>query len=142
LRQFVSDLLVFGRRAGLAAAEQRKQTSSPIWMRHRSAAGESEALSAFQRQWREFLTRCIAICRVMQSWWDFPDTEDMERRCELAKLKERAAHYQHRRLADVQSRVAHGYRTESMLTVSEAVTRSALVREEAAEHTAGLISRS
>src|SRR6201987_4906350 len=46
----LSDLLVFGRRAGLAAAQHAKEVSAPRLDEGQSSAGESEALSPFQRQ--------------------------------------------------------------------------------------------
>src|ERR1700682_1838094 len=46
----LSDLLVFGRRAGLAAAKHAKEVSAPSIDTAQISAAESEALSAFQRQ--------------------------------------------------------------------------------------------
>src|SRR5260370_4137952 len=46
----LSDLLVFGRRAGLAAAQRAKEVSAPNLDEGQIDAAESEALSAFQRQ--------------------------------------------------------------------------------------------
>src|SRR6202043_80685 len=77
----LSDLLVFGRRAGLAAAEHAKQTPAPNLDEGEISAGESEALSAFQRQGGE---NPFAIHRdlqkVMQSLVGiFRIREDMEK---------------------------------------------------------------
>jgi succinate dehydrogenase / fumarate reductase flavoprotein subunit len=129
----LSDLLVFGRRAGLAAAEHAKQTSAPNLDEGQISAGESEALSAFQRQGGE---NPFAVHRdlqkVMQSLVGiFRIREDMEKALvELAKLKERAAHtsIEGSRMFNPGWHMAIDLK--SMLTVSEAVTRSALVREE------------
>ncbi len=129
----LSDLLVFGRRAGLAAAQHAKEVSAPKLEEGQIGAGESEAVSAFQRQGGE---NPYAVHRdlqkVMQSLVGiFRTREDMQKALgELAKLKERAAH------ASVEgSRMFNpgwhmAIELKSMLTVSEAVTRSALVREE------------
>jgi succinate dehydrogenase / fumarate reductase flavoprotein subunit len=129
----LSDLLVFGRRAGLAAAQHAKQTAAPNLDEAQISAGENEALSAFQRQGGE---NPFAVHRdlqkVMQSLVGiFRVREDMEKALvELAKLKERAS-----RTSVEGSRMFNpGWHMaidlKSMVTVSEAVTRSALVREE------------
>jgi len=129
----LSDLLVFGRRAGLAAAQHAKQTSAPNLDEGQISAGESEALGAFQRQGGE---NPYAVHRdlqkVMQSLVGiFRVRDDMEKALvELAKLKERAAHtsIEGSRMFNPGWHMA--IELKSMLTVSEAVTRSALVREE------------
>jgi succinate dehydrogenase / fumarate reductase flavoprotein subunit len=129
----LSDLLVFGRRAGFAAAEHAKQTSAPNIDDGQISAGESEALSAFQRQGGE---NPYAVHRDLQKVMQnlvgiFRVREDMEKALvELAKLKERAAHtsIEGSRMFNPGWHMA--IELKSMLTVSEAVTRSALVREE------------
>jgi succinate dehydrogenase / fumarate reductase, flavoprotein subunit len=129
----LSDLLVFGRRAGLAAAEHAKQTPAPNLDEGQISAGESEALSAFQRQGGE---NPYAVHRDLQKVMQnlvgiFRIREDMEKALvELAKLKERAAHtsVEGSRMFNPGWHMA--IELKSMLTVSEAVTRSALVREE------------
>jgi succinate dehydrogenase / fumarate reductase, flavoprotein subunit len=129
----LSDLLVFGRRAGLAAAQHAKEVSAPKLDERQINAAENEALSAFQRQGGE---NPYAVHRdlqkIMQSLVGiFRVREDMEKALvELGKLKERAA-----RASVEGSRMFNpGWHMaidlKSMLTVSEAVTRSALVREE------------
>jgi succinate dehydrogenase / fumarate reductase flavoprotein subunit len=129
----LSDLLVFGRRAGLAAAQHAKEVSSPKVDEGQIGVGESEALSAFQRQGGE---NPYAVHRdlqkIMQSLVGiFRVREDMEKALvELAKLKERAAHtsVEGSRMFNPGWHMA--IELKSMLTVSEAVTRSALLREE------------
>jgi succinate dehydrogenase / fumarate reductase, flavoprotein subunit len=129
----LSDLLVFGRRAGLAAAQHAKEVSSPNVDEGQVSAGESEALSAFERQGGE---NPYAVHRdlqkIMQSLVGiFRVREDMEKALvELGKLKERAAHtsIEGSRMFNPGWHMAIDLK--SMLTVSEAVTRSALVREE------------
>jgi succinate dehydrogenase / fumarate reductase flavoprotein subunit len=129
----LSDLLVFGRRAGLAAAQHAKEVSAPKLDEGQIGAGETEALSAFQRQGGE---NPYAVHRdlqtVMQSLVGiFRVREDMEKALvELEKLKERAAHtsIEGSRMFNPGWHMA--IELKSMLTVSEAVTRSALVREE------------
>ena len=129
----LSDLLVFGRRAGLAAAQHANEVSAPNLGEGQISAGESEALSAFQRQGGE---NPYAVHRdlqkVMQSLVGiFRTREDMQKALgELAKLKERAAHtsVEGSRMFNPGWHMA--IELKSMLTVSEAVTRSALVREE------------
>jgi succinate dehydrogenase / fumarate reductase flavoprotein subunit len=129
----LSDLLVFGRRAGLAAAQHAKEVSAPNLDEGQISAGESEALSAFQRQNGE---NPYAVHRdlqeVMQSLVGiFRTREDMKKALsELAKLKERATHtsVEGSRMFNPGWHMA--IELKSMLTVSEAVTRSAMVREE------------
>ena len=129
----LSDLLVFGRRAGLAAAQHAKEVSALKLDEVQVSAAETEALSAFQRQGGE---NPYAVHRdlqkIMQSLVGiFRVREDMEKALvELAKLKERAAHtsVEGSRMFNPGWHMAIDLK--SMLTVSEAVTRSALVREE------------
>jgi succinate dehydrogenase / fumarate reductase flavoprotein subunit len=129
----LSDLLVFGRRAGLAAAQHAKEVAAPKLDEGQIGAGESEALSAFQRQGGENPYGVHRdLQKVMQSLVGiFRTREDMEKALgELQKLKERAA-----RASVEGSRMFNpgwhmAIELKSMLTVSEAVTRSALVREE------------
>jgi succinate dehydrogenase / fumarate reductase flavoprotein subunit len=129
----LSDLLVFGRRAGLAAAQHAKEVTAPKLDEGQISAGESEALSAFQRQGGE---NPYAVHRDLQTVMQnlvgiFRVREDMEKAlAELGKLKERAAHtgVEGSRMFNPGWHMA--IELKSMLTVSEAVTRSALVREE------------
>jgi succinate dehydrogenase / fumarate reductase flavoprotein subunit len=129
----LSDLLVFGRRAGLAAAHHAKEVSAPNLDDGQIRAGESEALSGFQRSGGE---NPYAVHRDLQTVMQnlvgiFRVREDVEKALgELAKLRERAA-----RTSVEGSRMFNpGWHMtielKSMLTVSEAVARSALVREE------------
>jgi succinate dehydrogenase / fumarate reductase flavoprotein subunit len=129
----LSDLLVFGRRAGLAAAQHAKEVAAPKLDEGQISAGETEALTAFQRQGGE---NPYAVHRDLQQVMQnlvgiFRVREDMEQALrELAKLKERAT-----RTSVEGSRMFNpgwhmAIELKSMLTVSEAVTRSALVREE------------
>jgi succinate dehydrogenase / fumarate reductase flavoprotein subunit len=129
----LSDLLVFGRRAGLAAARHAKEVGAPKLDEGQISAGESGALNAFQRQGGE---NPYAVHRDLQTVMQnlvgiFRVREDMEKALgELAKLKERAAHtgVEGSRMFNPGWHMA--IEVKSMLTVSEAVTRSALVREE------------
>jgi succinate dehydrogenase / fumarate reductase flavoprotein subunit len=129
----LSDLLVFGRRAGLAAAQHAKEVAAPKLDEGQISAGESEALGAFQRQGGE---NPYAVHRDLQTVMQnlvgiFRVREDMEKALgELAKLKERAAHtsVEGSRMFNPGWHMA--IELKSLLTVSEAVTRSALVREE------------
>jgi len=129
----LSDLLVFGQRAGLAAAQHAKEVSAPNLDEGQISAGESEALRAFQQQGGE---NPYAVHRDLQKAMQslvgiFRVREDMQKALsELAKLKERAAHtsVEGSRMFNPGWHMA--IELKSMLTVSEAVTRSALVREE------------
>jgi succinate dehydrogenase / fumarate reductase, flavoprotein subunit len=129
----LSDLLVFGRRAGLAAAQHAKNVSSPNLDGGQLEQAENEALRPFQRLGGE---NPYAIHRDLQDVMQnlvgiFRTCDDMQRALgELAKLKERASH-----ISVEGSRMFNpGWHLaldlKSMLTISEAVAQSALVREE------------
>jgi len=129
----LSDLLVFGRRAGLAAAEHAKRTSTTSIDNAQIEQAEKELLAPFSnsstespyavhRDLQEVMQNLVGIYRT---------DEDLKKALvELEKLKERAAK------ASVEgSRLFNpgwhlSYDLKAMLVVSEAVTRSALARTE------------
>jgi succinate dehydrogenase / fumarate reductase flavoprotein subunit len=129
----LSDLLVFGRRAGLAAAQHAKQVAAPsIDNAQIESAGKdllapfsntgAESPYAVHRDLQEFMQNLVGIFRT---------EEDLKKALvELEKLKARAAK------AGVEgSRLFNpgwhlSYDLKSMLTISEAVTQSALARKE------------
>jgi len=129
----LSDLLVFGHRAGLAAAEHAKAIqTTPINSGQVEEAGR-EIVAPFERKDGE---SPYTIHRDLQETMQnlvgiFRNQEDLTRALEeLEKLKKRAE-----RLSVEGSRLFNpGWHLaqdlQSMLTVSEAVTRSALARQE------------
>jgi succinate dehydrogenase / fumarate reductase flavoprotein subunit len=129
----LSDLLVFGRRAGLAAAKHANEVSTPTIDQAQVDAAERYALEPFQRQGGE---SPYAIHRDLQKTMQslvgiFRIRKDMQNALvELGKLNERWT------LTSVEgSRMFNpGWHLaldlKSMLTISEAVAKSALVREE------------
>jgi len=129
----LSDLLVFGRRAGLSAAEHAKkvQTTSVNSTQIENAA--RDLLTPFERKEGENpYTIHRDLQEIMQNLVGiFRTREDLARAlAELEKLKERNS-----RVSVEGSRMFNpGWHLAqdltSMLTVSEAVTRSALAREE------------
>jgi succinate dehydrogenase / fumarate reductase flavoprotein subunit len=129
----LSDLLVFGRRAGLAAAEHAKKTSPASIDSGQIETAAREMLAPFERIAGE---SPYTIHRDLQETMQnlvgiFRNKEDLIHALEeLEKLKERAG-----RLSVEGSRLFNpGWHLAqdlmAMLTVSEAVTRSALAREE------------
>jgi len=129
----LSDLLVFGRRAGLAAAEHANKISTSAIDSGQIDEAAREMLAPFQRKEGE---SPYAIHRDLQETMQnlvgiFRNKEDLIRALdELEKLKERAG-----RLSVEGSRLFNpGWHLaqdlKAMLLVSEAVTRSALAREE------------
>jgi succinate dehydrogenase / fumarate reductase flavoprotein subunit len=129
----LSDLLVFGRRAGLAAAEHAKQISSTAIDSRQIEDAAREMLAPFERKDGE---SPYTIHRDLQETMQnlvgiFRNKEDLIRALEeLEKLKGRAG-----RLSVEGSRLFNpGWHLaqdlKAMLLVSEAVTRSALAREE------------
>jgi succinate dehydrogenase / fumarate reductase flavoprotein subunit len=129
----LSDLLVFGRRAGLAAAEHANKISATAIDSVQIEEAAREMLAPFEHKDGE---SPYTIHRDLQETMQnlvgiFRDKEDLIRALEqLEKLKERAG-----RLSVEGSRLFNpGWHLaqdlKAMLTVSEAVTRSALAREE------------
>jgi len=129
----LSDLLVFGRRAGAAAAKHAKEVSAPTVDATKILDAERDALEPFQRKTGE---NPYAIHRELQEVMQnlvgiYRTSEDV--RTALGELEKFKA-----RLANVSiegSRMFNpgwhlSIELKSMLTISEAVARSALVREE------------
>ena len=129
----LSDLLVFGRRAGMAAAQQAKKVKAPTIDATQIDEAEREMVGPFQngngespyqvhRELQDAMQSLVGIFRT---------EEDLRRALEeLEKFKERAKHVgvEGSRLFNPGWHLAHDLR--SMLTISEAVTRSALARRE------------
>ncbi len=129
----LSDLLVFGRRAGLAAAQaaRRASASSPDSAQIEEASRElldpferpgGESPYAIHRDLQEKMQRLVGIFRV---------EEDLRQALtEIAALRQRLARVQvdGSRLFNPGWHLARDLK--SMLTVTEAVTRSALTRQE------------
>jgi succinate dehydrogenase / fumarate reductase flavoprotein subunit len=129
----LSDLLVFGRRAGLAAAEHAKRATASSLDNEQIDRAEKELLAPFSntasespyavhRDLQEVMQNLVGIYRTK---------EDLEKALvELEKLRVRAAK------ASVEgSRLFNpgwhlSYDLKAMLIVSEAVTHSALARTE------------
>ena len=129
----LSDLLVFGRRAGLAAAEHAKRASASSFDNSQIEQAEKELLAPFSnsgaespyavhRDLQEVMQNLVGIYRTK---------EDLEKALvDLEKLRVRAAK------ASVEgSRLFNPgwhlwYDLKAMLMVSEAVTHSALARTE------------
>jgi succinate dehydrogenase / fumarate reductase flavoprotein subunit len=129
----LSDLLVFGRRAGLAAAEHGNKISTTPLDSEQVEEAAREMLAPFERKDGE---NPYTIHRDLQETMQklvgiFRNKEDLIRALEeLEKLKERTG-----RLSVEGSRLFNpGWHLaqdlKAMLTVSQAVTRSALAREE------------
>jgi succinate dehydrogenase / fumarate reductase, flavoprotein subunit len=129
----LSDLLVFGRRAGLAAADHAKAVQTTSIDSTQIEEGAREMLVPFERKagaspyaihsdLQETMQNLVGI---------FRNKEDLLRaREELEKLKQRVEHVsvEGSRLFNPGWHLAQDLK--AMLTVSEAVTRSALAREE------------
>jgi len=129
----LSDLLVFGRRAGLAAAQYAKRTARPSMDNTQIEQAEKELLAPFSNSGTE---SPYAVHRDLQEVMQnlvgiFRTNEDLKKAlAELAKLKSRAAK------AGVEgSRLFNpgwhlSFDLKAMLIVSEAVAHSALARTE------------
>jgi succinate dehydrogenase flavoprotein subunit len=129
----LSDLLVFGRRAGLAAAEHAKRSEMPTIDSSQIEEAARQMLAPFERpdgnspyvihdDLQTVMQRLVGI---------FRDEEDLRRALsELDVLKARVARVrvEGSRLFNPGWHLAWDLR--SMLTVAEAVTRSALMRRE------------
>src|SRR5438034_10807177 len=129
----LSDLLVFGRRAGLAAAQHAKRSSTPSVDNAQIEQAEKELLAPFSNSGTESPYAVHrGVQEVMQNLVGiFRTDEDLKKAlAELAKLKSRAA-----KLSVEGSRLFNpgwhlSYDLKAMLIVSEAVTLSALARTE------------
>ena len=129
----LSDLLVFGRRAGGAAADHAKGVAVPAIDDRQIAEAERELLVPFERAGGE---GPYAVHRDLQDTMQnlvgiFRTEEDLRRALdELEKLKARARNVcvEGSRMFNPGWHLAHDL--TSMLTVSEAVTLSALARQE------------
>lgn len=129
----LSDLLVFGRRAGSAAAEYASKASSTNLDSQQVTEAEREMLAPFERTDGE---NPYAVHRDLQETMQnlvgiFRVEEDLQRAMgELEKLKQRAAKVgvEGSRMFNPGWHLARDLR--NMLTVSEAVTCSAIARKE------------
>jgi succinate dehydrogenase / fumarate reductase flavoprotein subunit len=129
----LSDLLVFGRRAGLAAAEHARRSSAPAIDSSQIVDAERQMLLPFDRSRGESPYAIHDDLQgVMQSLVGiFRNEEDLRRALsDIDKLKERTAsvRVEGSRLFNPGWHLARDL--QSMLTVAEAVTRSALARRE------------
>ena len=129
----LSDLLVFGRRAGLSAAEHAKQVGTPAIDSQQVEAAEREMLEPFERpagdspydihhDLQETMQNYVGI---------FRNEDDLKKGlAEIQELKQRAARMrvEGSRLFNPGWHLARDLK--SMLTVSEAVALSALERKE------------
>jgi succinate dehydrogenase / fumarate reductase flavoprotein subunit len=129
----LSDLLVFGRRAGLAAAEHAQKIPITAIDSGQIEEAAREMLAPFERKGGESPYAIhLDLQETMQNLVGiFRNKEDLIRALEeLEKLKERAEglSVEGSRLFNPGWHLAQDLK--AMLTVSEAVTRSALAREE------------
>ena len=129
----LSDLLVFGRRAGLAAAEHAKQTQAPAIDAAQVEEATREMLEPFERSEGDSPYDVHRdLQETMQNYVGiFRNEADLKRGLdEIGKLKQRAAHVR----VDGSRLFNPGWHLgrdlKSMLTVSEAVALSALERKE------------
>jgi succinate dehydrogenase / fumarate reductase, flavoprotein subunit len=129
----LSDLLVFGRRAGLAAAEHAKRSSPATIDYSQVTDAERQIISPFERisgegpyaihqDLQDVMQNLVGIFRA--------ENDLLMALSEIDKLKERAAgvRVEGSRLFNPGWHLARDL--QSMLTVAEAVTRSALARRE------------
>ncbi|HEV2297457.1 MAG TPA: FAD-binding protein [Candidatus Acidoferrales bacterium] len=129
----LSDLLVFGRRAGLAAAEHAKKSSAPKIDSSQIESASREVLSPFERangegpyeihrELQDALQKLVGIFRN--------EGDLKEALTEIEKFRERAARVrvEGSRMFNPGWHLARDL--QSMLTVAEAVTRAAIARKE------------
>jgi succinate dehydrogenase / fumarate reductase, flavoprotein subunit len=129
----LSDLLVFGRRAGLAAAENAKKSPAPSLDNAQIDEAERQVLAPFDRtdgenpytihhDLQDVMQRLVGIFRT--------DGDLRQALAELEKLKERAKkmHVEGSRLFNPGWHLSRDL--QCMLTVSEACTHAAMARTE------------
>jgi succinate dehydrogenase / fumarate reductase, flavoprotein subunit len=129
----LSDLLVFGRRAGLGAAEYAKRVGAPAISSSQVEEASREILAPFERASGENPYQVHSdLQAAMQSLVGiYRQEEDLQRALgEIEKLRARAARVrvEGSRMFNPGWHLARDL--ECMLTVTEAVTRSALARRE------------
>ena len=129
----LSDLLVFGRRAGFAAAEQSKDVGSPVIDQQQIAEASQEMLDPFARNEGESPYQVHeALKETMQNHVGiFRNEEDLKKGLsEIQVLKQRGSNLrvEGSRLFNPGWHLARDLK--SMLTVSEAVALSAVERKE------------
>ncbi|HEY6442737.1 MAG TPA: FAD-dependent oxidoreductase [Candidatus Acidoferrales bacterium] len=129
----LSDLLVFGRRAGLSAAEQAKKTAAAALDDALIQDAERQALAPFERAGGENpYTIHHDLQEIMQNLVGiFRTDEDLRKALvEIEKLKERVkkTHVEGTRLFNSGWHLSLDL--QRMLTVSEACTHAALARKE------------
>jgi succinate dehydrogenase / fumarate reductase flavoprotein subunit len=129
----LSDLLVFGRRAGLAASEHAKRNPATAIDSSQIDDAERQMLTPFERSTGENPYSIHEdLQTVMQNLVGIFRNEDdlLQASSEIDKLKGRAARVrvEGSRLFNPGWHLARDL--QSMLTIAEAVTRSALVRRE------------
>ena len=129
----LSDLLVFGRRAGLAAAEHAKKSASPNLDNAQIEAAEKQLLAPFDRTAGENpYTIHMELQEMLQSLVGiFRTAEDLTRALgELEKFKARAAlmRVEGSRLFNPGWHLSRDL--QCMLIVAQAVATSALARQE------------
>ena len=129
----LSDLLVFGRRAGLAAAEYAKKSPAPKIDSAQIESASREMLTPFEgsgsegpyeihRELQDALQKLVGIFRN--------EADLKEALAEIGRFRERAARVrvEGSRMFNPGWHLARDL--QSMLTVAEAVTRSAIARKE------------
>jgi succinate dehydrogenase / fumarate reductase, flavoprotein subunit len=129
----LSDLLVFGRRAGLAAAEHAKRSPTPKVESAQIESATREILAPFERTsgegpyeiHRELQDTLQKLVGIFRNESDLKEALD-----EIVKFRERAGRVrvEGSRMFNPGWHLARDL--ESMLTVAEAVTRSAIARKE------------
>jgi succinate dehydrogenase / fumarate reductase flavoprotein subunit len=129
----LSDLLVFGRRAGLAAAEHAKRSETPTIDSSHTEEAVQQMLAPFGRLDGDgpYVIHSDLQAAMQSLVGIFRDEEDLRRALsEIQKLKERTAHVrvEGSRLFNPGWHLV--WDLHSMLTIAEAVTRSALARRE------------
>jgi succinate dehydrogenase / fumarate reductase flavoprotein subunit len=129
----LSDLLVFGRRAGLAAAQDAKKSSAPNFDAAQIAAAEREALAPFEATGQDNpYTIHHELQNVMQNLVGIfrTDADLRQALLELERLKARAKimHVEGSRMFNPGWHLSIDLRC--MLTVSEACAQAALARTE------------
>ncbi|HEX4075405.1 MAG TPA: succinate dehydrogenase flavoprotein subunit [Candidatus Acidoferrales bacterium] len=129
----LSDLLVFGRRAGLSAAQHAKQTAAPKIDSAQLEQAERDILAPFERaggenpykiheDLQEVMQTLVGIFRI--------EADLLKALDEIGKLKARAAnvHLEGSRTYNPGWHLSRDL--QNMLTVSEACARAALARKE------------
>ena len=131
----LSDLIVFGKRAGEYAAVYARREGQPRAGRGGRRPGHQDVARcrSIAARTARIPTRCSRTCRMRcRTWWasSVLEAEMQEALDKIAGVQRRGGASRRRGTPRVSLGLAHGDRPANLLAVSEAIARSAIERKE------------